>query len=138
MSASPHGRSHPELAPDRIRADVADLLGCPAAEIGADEDLLDRGLDSIRLMSLVERWRQAGASGPEFADLAERPELEHWTRIGCSGRTGARRAWTTSSGTGPICGRAACGRRWSGPAEPSVGSRSRDGDHRGAVPPCES
>ncbi|MGH3586044.1 MAG: phosphopantetheine-binding protein [Pseudonocardia sp.] len=70
-----------ELAPERIRADVAALLGCTVGEIDPDEDLLDRGVDSIRLMSLVEQWRQAGATGLEFADLAEQPVLRHWERL---------------------------------------------------------
>jgi aryl carrier-like protein len=70
-----------ELSPDRVRADVADLLGCDPAEIDPDEDLLDRGVDSIRLMSLVEMWRGAGATGLEFADLAEQPVLRHWEKL---------------------------------------------------------
>jgi aryl carrier-like protein len=69
------------LTADRIRADVAELLGCDPAEIDPDEDLLDRGLDSVRLMSLVEKWREAGATDLEFPDLAEQPELGHWTTV---------------------------------------------------------
>lgn len=70
--------SHP-LSPERVRADVAELLGCDPADIGPDDDLFDRGLDSMRVMTLVERWRAAGASTLEFPDLAERAELAHWT-----------------------------------------------------------
>jgi aryl carrier-like protein len=70
-----------ELTPERVRADVADLLGCDPAEIDPEEDLLDRGVDSIRLMSLVEMWRGAGAAGLEFADLAEQPVLRHWEKL---------------------------------------------------------
>jgi aryl carrier-like protein len=69
------------LAPERIRADVADLLGCDPTDIDPDEDLLDRGVDSIRLMSLVEQWRQSGATTLEFADLAEQPALRHWEKL---------------------------------------------------------
>ncbi|MFR9806879.1 phosphopantetheine-binding protein [Pseudonocardia sp. RS010] len=69
------------LTADRLRADVAELLACDPAEIDPDEDLLDRGLDSVRLMSLVERWRAAGAADLEFPDLAEQPELGHWTVV---------------------------------------------------------
>ncbi|WP_432483539.1 phosphopantetheine-binding protein [Kineococcus esterisolvens] len=71
----------PALTGDRVRADVAQLLGCDPADLDADEDLLDRGLDSIRLMTLVERWRRAGASGLEFADLAEQPVLRRWQEL---------------------------------------------------------
>ncbi|MEU4745863.1 phosphopantetheine-binding protein, partial [Actinosynnema sp. NPDC023658] len=65
----------------RVRADGADLLGLDPTEVGADADLLDLGLDSMRVMSLVERWRAAGATGLEFADLAEDPRLERWTEL---------------------------------------------------------
>jgi aryl carrier-like protein len=69
------------LTAERIRADVAELLACDPAELDPTEDLLDRGLDSMRLMALVERWRAAGASDLEFPDLAEQPELGHWTTL---------------------------------------------------------
>lgn len=71
----------PPLSADRVRADVADLLGLDPAEVEADADLLDLGLDSMRIMSLVERWRAAGATGLEFADLAEQPRLDRWTEL---------------------------------------------------------
>ena len=68
------------LTPERIRADVADALGEPPDDIGETDDLLDRGLDSIRLMSLVERWRAEGAE-IGFIDLADTPTLEAWSRL---------------------------------------------------------
>lgn len=69
------------LTEEQVRADVAELLGCDPAELDLDEDLLERGLDSIRVMALVERWREAGATALEFADLAEQPVLRHWMTI---------------------------------------------------------
>ena len=42
---------------DRIRTDVAAALGEEPQDVGDDDDLFDLGLDSIRLMSLVEQWR---------------------------------------------------------------------------------
>ncbi len=66
---------------ERVRADVAELLSCDPAEIDPEEDLFDRGLDSIRVMMLVERWRADGAAALEFPDLAEEPVLRHWTEI---------------------------------------------------------
>ncbi|GLZ11659.1 hypothetical protein Acsp04_18940 [Actinomadura sp. NBRC 104425] len=71
----------PALSADRVRADVAALLGCAPEEIAPDENLFDRGLDSVRIMTLVERWRAAGATHLEVPDLAERPELAHWTAL---------------------------------------------------------
>ncbi|WP_424186744.1 phosphopantetheine-binding protein [Actinokineospora sp. G85] len=69
------------LTAERLRADVADLLGLEPAEVAPDADLLDLGLDSMRMMSLVERWRAAGATDLEFADLAEEPRLGRWTEL---------------------------------------------------------
>ncbi|WNI26613.1 phosphopantetheine-binding protein [Streptomyces sp. ITFR-16] len=69
------------LSPESIRADIAELLGCEPDEIGADDNLVDLGLDSMRIMVLVERWRAAGATSLEFPDLFELPELSHWTAL---------------------------------------------------------
>ncbi|MFI5771616.1 phosphopantetheine-binding protein [Streptomyces sp. NPDC051658] len=72
---------HQTLSPERVRADVAELLDCDPAEIAPDENLVDLGLDSVRIMALVGRWRAAGAVALEFPDLAEQPELAHWTTL---------------------------------------------------------
>jgi len=65
---------------ERMRADVARALEEPPEAIGDHDDLLDRGLDSIRLMSLVEAWR-AGGTEVGFIDLAETPTLDAWARL---------------------------------------------------------
>ncbi|MCX4678851.1 phosphopantetheine-binding protein [Streptomyces sp. NBC_01433] len=74
------------LSPERVRADVAELLDRDPAGIAPEENLVDLGLDSVRIMILVERWRAAGAAALEFPDLAEQPELAHWTALltGCA------------------------------------------------------
>lgn len=74
MSTSP-------LTADRVRADVAELLQVPAQSIEDDDNLFDLGLDSVRVMTLIQRWRDAGAAELEFPDLAEQPELAHWQRL---------------------------------------------------------
>nr|BFD94360.1 hypothetical protein KitaXyl93_57200 [Kitasatospora sp. Xyl93] len=65
---------------ERIRAEVADLLGEDPAEIPLDENLVDWGLDSIRLMTLAARWQEAGAE-VAFVQLAERPVIEAWAEL---------------------------------------------------------
>ncbi|RJL31016.1 isochorismatase [Bailinhaonella thermotolerans] len=45
-----------------------------------DENLVDWGLDSIRLMTLVERWREEGVE-VAFEDLAENPTLTGWAEL---------------------------------------------------------
>ncbi|ATE54235.1 MULTISPECIES: phosphopantetheine-binding protein [Actinosynnema] len=72
--------SEQSLTAERVRADVAEVLGVAPEELAGDADLLDLGLDSVRVMGLVERWRAAGAE-VEFPDLAEQPELAHWTAL---------------------------------------------------------
>jgi aryl carrier-like protein len=42
----------------QLRDDIASILG--ETDLGVDDDLPALGLDSIRLMVLVERWRGAG------------------------------------------------------------------------------
>ncbi|MEV6599794.1 phosphopantetheine-binding protein [Actinoplanes sp. NPDC051346] len=60
-----------------LQAQIAEVLGEPADSFGPDDDLLDVGLDSIRLMTLVERWR-AGGLRVGFIDLAEQPTVNGW------------------------------------------------------------
>ena len=68
------------LSVDAVRGYVADVLGEPSGEIGDHDDLLERGIDSIRLMSLVERWRELGYD-TSFVDLAETPTVAAWTEL---------------------------------------------------------
>lgn len=65
---------------DRVRAQIADLLEIPATDIADSDDLLDHGLDSVRVMTLVETWRAEGAE-VSFVDLAETPTVEGWSRL---------------------------------------------------------
>lgn len=81
----------PSLTLSTVRADVAEQLYLEADEIDDDDDLFDSGLDSIRLMSLVERWREAGAA-VSYVDLAERPTLSAWWPLLDPGQAGAGRA----------------------------------------------
>ncbi|MGC5014225.1 phosphopantetheine-binding protein [Streptosporangium sp. DT93] len=65
---------------EHVRSDVAEILAEPADAIDDHDDLLDRGLDSIRVMSLVERWRARGVE-TTFVELAERPTLAQWWQL---------------------------------------------------------
>jgi aryl carrier-like protein len=68
------------LTEDVVRADVAELLHLLPEEILDSENLFEFGLDSIRLLTLLERWREAGAEA-SFVDLAEQPTLSHWLTL---------------------------------------------------------
>lgn len=69
------------LSVELIRADVADVLGEDPADIPLDENLVDYGLDSVRIMSLIERWRHEHDISATFVDLAEQPAIEAWAPI---------------------------------------------------------
>lgn len=60
--------------------DVAASLMMPASDIHASDNLLDLGMDSIRLMTLLEKWRMQGAK-VNFVELAEAATLGEWWTI---------------------------------------------------------
>ena len=66
-----------EISRDEIRAAVAAQLGSAATEIADTDDLIQMGLNSMRMMSLAGGWRKRG-SGITFADLAGSPTIERW------------------------------------------------------------
>lgn len=45
---------------ESLRADIARIIGERPEEIGLDDDLMDWGLDSLRLLNLVITWNQSG------------------------------------------------------------------------------
>ncbi|TWF96184.1 phosphopantetheine-binding protein [Saccharopolyspora dendranthemae] len=69
-----------KLTLEAVREQVAELLYEEPSELTDDEDLIDWGLDSVRIMTLVEKWRKQGVQ-VTFADLAERPTLTDWWKV---------------------------------------------------------
>ncbi|MFD7523039.1 isochorismatase family protein [Paenibacillus chitinolyticus] len=64
-----------------LRQQVAGLLRERPDAIGDEDNLPEYwGLDSIRMMTLAERWRSLGAS-VTFAELAEEPTLLAWSKL---------------------------------------------------------
>ncbi|GAC48406.1 phosphopantetheine-binding protein [Gordonia aichiensis] len=68
------------LTRERIIADIAGILGVAEHEITDDTNVLDVGLDSVRLMSLIERWRAAGAHQADLVSMAADPVVGSWIR----------------------------------------------------------
>lgn len=64
----------PELTLERLRADVADIIGETPDSIADTDNLMDAGLDSMRAMNLAVKWEEAGVP-LDFTDLAEAPTL---------------------------------------------------------------
>lgn len=69
-----------KLTESLVRADVAELLHLLPDEVLDSDNLFEFGLDSIRLLSLLERWRDRGAD-VSFVQLAEEPTLAHWLAV---------------------------------------------------------
>lgn len=68
------------LTLDILRADVAAMLGEAPEDIGPDDNLLDLGLDSMRMLGLVMKWGRTGIP-LEFSALAEHTTLDGWWRV---------------------------------------------------------
>lgn len=62
---------------ERMRADVARVIGEPPEEIGLDDNLMDWGLDSMRLLTLVIDWNQAGLA-LDISELGQHTSLNGW------------------------------------------------------------
>lgn len=65
---------------ERMRADVARVLGCEPADIGDDDNLMDLDLDSMRMLGLVLAWGNTGLP-LEFSQLAEHTTLRQWWAV---------------------------------------------------------
>lgn len=75
------------ITAESVRADVAEVLLVPASEVDPTLDLRDQGMDSVRIMELVEKWRRTGASKIDYVALAEDQRLEHWIDVLTTGRS---------------------------------------------------
>lgn len=80
------------LSAEQIAADTARILDIEVGELDATADLTDYGLDSLRLMTLVDKWRDGGAD-VDFVSLASAPILDRWTEalVGTGGPAGGAR-----------------------------------------------
>jgi len=76
----------PRLTRQGVHEQVAELLGEEPGDVGGTDDLIDLGLDSIRVMTLVGLWRKRGVD-VSFEDLAESPTLDAWWSL-LSSRSG--------------------------------------------------
>jgi aryl carrier-like protein len=68
----------PELMTlERMRADVARMLREDPADIGLDDNLMDWGLDSMRLLNLVLAWNEAGLK-LDMSEIGAETTLNGW------------------------------------------------------------
>ncbi|MDX3504686.1 phosphopantetheine-binding protein [Streptomyces sp. ATCC51928] len=64
----------------RFRADLAELLHLEPEEIDLDDSPVGAGLDSLRLVTLTERWQEYGID-VSFIDLADLPSFQRWWQL---------------------------------------------------------
>ena len=65
---------------EHLRADVARMVGEAPEDIAFDDNLMDVGLDSMRMLNLIMGWNEAGLK-VDFSDLAEHTTLEGWWKV---------------------------------------------------------
>lgn len=65
------------LSEQRIIDDVAQILEVDADTISRETALADAGLDSLRIVMLVENWRAEG-NEVDFQELISLPTLGQW------------------------------------------------------------
>lgn len=65
------------LSEQRIIDDVAQILEVDADTISRETALADAGLDSLRMVMLVENWRAEG-NEVDFQELISLPTLGQW------------------------------------------------------------
>lgn len=68
------------LTLEQMRADIAELIHESPDQVMLDDNLMDLGLDSMRLMSLLERWSHQGVE-LDFSLVAERLTLGGWWEL---------------------------------------------------------
>ena len=64
----------------KIITDVAESLGEAPDTLTPDTNLADAGLDSLRLIMLVEKWRAEGVT-VDFQDILTRATLAEWFEL---------------------------------------------------------
>lgn len=70
----------PLIGYQQFLVSLAEAIRVSPAELDENDNPFDAGLDSLRLMILVENWRAIGVN-VTFVELAERPDIKAWWRL---------------------------------------------------------
>ena len=79
------------LTLEGFRADLAEFLYQRPDEVDLEESPMDAGLDSLRIVTLLERWWEAGAE-VTFVELAECTSFAQWWQLLCARQRGTDHA----------------------------------------------
>lgn len=71
---------------DALRQQIIPLLDEDSEDIGNDENLIDYGLDSVRIMELATRWRKI-REDIDFIALAKSPTIDSWWSLLSKGKS---------------------------------------------------
>ncbi|HEI8866571.1 TPA: isochorismatase [Serratia odorifera] len=70
---------------DALRQQILPLLDEDSDDMANDENLIDYGLDSVRIMELATRWRKI-RSDIDFIALAKSPTIDSWWALLSGGK----------------------------------------------------
>lgn len=92
------------ISRDEIRNTIASQIGCAVADVADHDDLIQLGLNSIRMMAMAGGWRKRGAD-ITFAQLAASPTVDSWYGLlsadAAAGQAEPSLAHTTAAETEP-------------------------------------
>ncbi|ART79670.1 phosphopantetheine-binding protein [Oceanisphaera avium] len=80
IQAETQAETQAPLTLEQMRIDIARLVNEAPEELELDDNLLDWGLDSMRIFNVSVEWNKTGLE-LRFADLAETPTLDGWWEI---------------------------------------------------------
>lgn len=72
--------NEPQLTRESVKAGVGKIMNIPADQVEENESLVDQGLDSLRLVTLIEEWRTDGAD-IDFHAFLEADTLNEWYEL---------------------------------------------------------